>query len=278
MQCLLFGIKFFSLWSTWTLPYPPSSRLHDNNNNFNWPPPHHLSSCLCLCGDGGGRGRSWGHQCQVPHCGHWAGGPNITNLLDFDRAKTTATITICNRFPHPHGNVHAVVARHRWGRPWQHHCPASAHFCVMLDSHHDTECRIQELDLPHRGEQMQLSSLEPVLDPHWGCLRDAPSRHGARFQGGRISHMRTSFQRSIIIPFLCSLLPIKLYGSMMQYQLQDLAISSMSSLPPQILLGAGTLCAHGQEIVQDVSWLPNFTGWHFHPVHVLHIKFTRGNR
>jgi hypothetical protein len=68
------------------------------------------------------------------------------------------------------------------------------------------------------------------------------------------------FNGAFIIPFLCSLLPIKLYGSMMQYQLQDLAISSMSSLPPQILLGAGTLCAHGQEIVQDVSWLPNFTG------------------
>ena len=196
MQCLLFGIKFFSLWSTWTLPYPPSSRLHDNNNNFNGPPPHHLSSCLCLCGGDGGKGSSWGHQCQVPHCGHWAGGPNITNLLDFDRAKTTATIAICNRFPHPHGNVHVVVARHHWGRPWQHHCPVSAHFCAMLDSHHVTECRIQELDLPHRGEQMQLFSLEPVLD-HWGCLRDAPSRHGACFQGERISHRCTSFQRSI---------------------------------------------------------------------------------
>jgi hypothetical protein len=26
------------------------------------------------------------------------------------------------------------------------------------------------------------------------------------------------------------------------------------------LLGAGKLCAHGQEMVQDISWLPNLTG------------------
>jgi hypothetical protein len=39
-------------------------------------------------------------------------------------------------------------------------------------------------------------------------------------------------------------------------QLQDLAVSSISILP-QVLLGEGTLCALGQEIVQDVSGLPN---------------------
>jgi hypothetical protein len=46
---------------------------------------------------------------------------------------------------------------------------------------------------------------------------------------------------------------------MRQYQLQDLAIFSISSLQ-QLLLGAGTLRALMQEIVQDLSWLPNLIG------------------
>jgi hypothetical protein len=81
------------------------------------------------------------------------------------------------------------------------------------------------------------------------------------------------FNAEFRIPFLYGLLPIILYKSMRQYQLQDLAISSISILP-QVLLGAGTLCALGQEIVQDVSWLPNLMELCFHPVHVLYMKFT----
>jgi hypothetical protein len=53
--------------------------------------------------------------------------------------------------------------------------------------------------------------------------------------------------------------PSFLYRSMRQYQLQDLAISSISSLQ-QVLLGAGTLCALKQDIVQDIPWLPNLMG------------------
>jgi hypothetical protein len=61
---------------------------------------------------------------------------------------------------------------------------------------------------------------KPVLDPHCGCLGDEPLCPGTHFQGG--------------------------------------AISSICSLP-QAFLGAGTLWALGQEIVQDISWLPNST-------------------
>jgi hypothetical protein len=62
---------------------------------------------------------------------------------------------------------------------------------------------------------------KPVLDPHCGCLDDDPICHGTHFCGG--------------------------------------AISSICSLP-QVLLGAGTLWALRQEIVQDISWLPNLMG------------------
>jgi hypothetical protein len=67
------------------------------------------------------------------------------------------------------------------------------------------------------------------------------------------------FNEVFMIPLLDSLLPIILYRSVRQYHLQDLAISSMSSFL-QVLLGAGTLCALGQEILQDLSWLLNLTG------------------
>jgi hypothetical protein len=67
------------------------------------------------------------------------------------------------------------------------------------------------------------------------------------------------FNGALMIPFLYGLLPIILYRSVRQYQLQDLAISSISRFL-QVLLCAGTLSALGKEIVQDISWLPNLTG------------------
>ncbi len=54
-----------------------------------------------------------------------------------------------------------------------------------------------KLVLLHGGGQGQLSSLEPALDTHCGCLGDAPGLHGACFHGGWRSHGRPSFQLSI---------------------------------------------------------------------------------
>jgi hypothetical protein len=48
------------------------------------------------------------------------------------------------------------------------------------------------------------------------------------------------FNGAFMIPFLYGLLPIILYKSVRQYQLQDLAISSISSCS-QVLLCAGTI-------------------------------------
>jgi hypothetical protein len=59
------------------------------------------------------------------------------------------------------------------------------------------------------------------------------------------------FNEAFMIPFLYGLLPIILYRSMTKYQLQDLTISSISSLP-QVLLSGGILCALRQEIAQDI--------------------------
>jgi hypothetical protein len=66
------------------------------------------------------------------------------------------------------------------------------------------------------------------------------------------------FNGAFMTSFLYGLIPIILYRSVRQYHLQDLAISTISSFL-QVLLGAETLRALGQDIIQDISWLPNLT-------------------
>jgi hypothetical protein len=150
---------------------------------------------------------------------------------------------------------------------------ALAFFLLCLMAIIFTGWRIQKLVLPHGGGQGQLSSFEPVLDPHCGCLvMPLVAMVLAFMEGGDLMGAH-HFNWAFMIPFLKGSLPIMLYRSTRQYQLLDLAVSSISSLP-QNLLSAGTLCALGQKIIQDVSGLSNLTGWHFHPVQRLHMKFT----
>jgi hypothetical protein len=66
------------------------------------------------------------------------------------------------------------------------------------------------------------------------------------------------FNGAFMIPILYGLLPILLYRSVRQYQLQDLAISPISSYL-QVFWMQEHLCALRKEIVQDISWLQNLT-------------------
>ncbi len=154
------------------------------------------------------------------------------------------------------------MAHRPWGWPWWHHRQSSAHFSILLDGHHVAAWIIQELELLHREGQWQLSSLEPAV----AASVMPPVAVVLAFREGRALMGALHFNGAFIISFLYGLLLIILYNSMRQYQLRGLAVSSISCLPPQVLLGAGTLCALGREIVQILSWLPNLSGWHFHPV------------
>jgi hypothetical protein len=73
---------------------------------------------------------------------------------------------------------------------------------------------------------------KPVLNPHCGCLGDAPGCHGARFCGGLRSHGRPSFQWSIHDFIFIQLITQHFIQNYEAILLQDLlAISSISSLP-----------------------------------------------
>jgi hypothetical protein len=114
------------------------------------------------------------------------------------------------------------------------------------------------------------SSLKLVLNPHCGCLGNAPGCHGAWFHGGWWSHTGAlHFNWAVSIHDTIS----KRIITHHTIEAWD-NISFKTWLSLQFMLGAGTLCALGQEIIQDVSGLPNLTGWHIHPVHRLNMKFT----
>jgi hypothetical protein len=63
------------------------------------------------------------------------------------------------------------------------------------------------------------------------------------FVEGRVLTGALHFNGAFMIPFLYGLSSIIIHRSMRQYQLQDLAISTISILPPQVLLGAETCYA-----------------------------------
>jgi hypothetical protein len=78
------------------------------------------------------------------------------------------------------------------------------------------------------------------------------------FCGGQRSHGCPSFQWSIHDTISIRLISHHIIQKH-EAITSSLAIFSTSSFL-QVLLGAGTLCSLVQEIVQDISWLPNLTG------------------
>jgi hypothetical protein len=87
--------------------------------------------------------------------------------------------------------------------------------------------------------------LNQLLIPTVAALLMPPVAVALTFMEGKNLTGTLHFNGAFMIPFLYSILPITLYESVMQYQLQDLAISSIRSFL-QILLGAGALCALGK--------------------------------
>jgi hypothetical protein len=118
---------------------------------------------------------------------------------------------------------------------------------------------LEEPVLQHGGGQGHCPLLNQFLISTAAALVMPPVAMVLAFAEGGDLTGALHFNGAFMIPFLYGLLPIILYKSLRLYQLQDLLISSISSIL-QVLLGTGTLCALGKEIIQDISWLPNFTG------------------
>jgi hypothetical protein len=94
--------------------------------------------------------------------------------------------------------------------------------------------------------------LNQISIPTVAALVMPPVAMALAFVEGRDLLGALHFNEALMMPFLYGLLPIIFYRSVRQYWLQDLAISSISS-SPQVLLGARTLCALGQKIIQNIS-------------------------
>ena len=168
--------------------------------------------------------------------------PSITKLLDFDRTKTFIALG---------GGIDSSTAS----------SAGAAAFAAFSASALFVSCLTAVMSLAKDYESIFSSTVEndydfPLLQfsiPAVAASVIPPVAVALSFSRGGDVTAALHFNGAIIVPFLYGLLPIVLYRGVRQLQGQDSAIPSISSVP-QVLLGAGTLCALGQEI------LPNLMG------------------
>jgi tyrosine-specific transport protein len=205
--------------------------------------------------------------------------PSVTKLLDFDRAKSTVAISI--------GSLIPMLMYIAW-------CYASlgggldtstssgvgaAAFAAFSMSALFVSCLTAVMSLAEECESIFMRRTtttveDEVEDYDDGDCIAPPSRFSipaviasvmppvaaalAFARGGDLTGA-LHFNGAFIVPILYGILPIVLYRGVRQSQARDSPLYSISGLP-QMLLGAGTIGAIGQEIVQEVSCLPHLTG------------------
>ena len=185
--------------------------------------------------------------------------PSITKLLDFDRAKTTAAIAIGSLIPMGMYIAWCYAALGGGLDGTTASGAGAAAFTAFSASALFVSCLTAVMSLAEEYESLLFSRTEEDEDgdcpisnrfsiPAVAASVMPPVALALAFAEGGDLTGALHFNGAFIVPFLYGLLPIILYRSVRQYQLQDSAIS-ISSLP-QVLLGAGTVCALGQEMVQ----------------------------
>jgi tyrosine-specific transport protein len=185
--------------------------------------------------------------------------PSITKLLDFDRAKTTAAIAIGSLIPMGMYIAWCYAALGGGLDGTTASGAGAAAFTAFSASALFVSCLTAVMSLAEEYESLLFSRTEedddgdcPTISNRFSIPAVAasvmpPVAVALAFAEGGDLTGALHFNGAFIVPFLYGLLPIILYRSVRQYQHQDSAIS-ISSLP-QVLLGAGTVCALGQEIV-----------------------------
>ena len=196
--------------------------------------------------------------------------PSITKLLDFDRTKSSIAIAIGSFIPMAMyiawsfaslgGGLDNSIANGAGAAAFTAFsaavlvgsCVSSTMSCAeeyesMISSvaDDDDSCRIKDrFSVP----AVALSMAPPVAIAL------------AMAEGGDLTGA-LHFNGAFIAPVLYGLLPIVLYQSVQNIDANgndDSSSISLSNLSlPQVLLGAGTFAALGQEIISDISNLPN---------------------
>lgn len=188
--------------------------------------------------------------------------PSITKLLDFDRTKTFIAIAIGSFIPMGMYIAWCYAALGGGLDSSTASSAGAAAFTAFSASALFVSCLTAVMSLAEEYESIFSRTVEDDYDcplsnqfsiPAVAASVIPPVAVALAFSKGGDVTAALHFNGAIIVPFLYGLLPIALYRGVRQLQGQDSAIPSISSVP-QVLLGAGTLCALGQEI------LPNFMG------------------
>lgn len=195
--------------------------------------------------------------------------PSITKLLDFDRTKSTIAIAVGSAIPMfmyiawcfaaTGGGLDNSVATG----------PGAAAFTAFSASALVGSSVAAVMSLSEEYESIINSVVEDNSSPQLNNKFSVPAVvlsmappvaiSLAVTQGGGVDLTSAlHFNGAFITPVLYGLLPILLYQSVQKKKANaDDVRSSTSFSLPQVLLGAGTIAALGQEMIQDLSSLPN---------------------
>ena len=198
--------------------------------------------------------------------------PSVTKLLDFDRAKSTIAISIGSFIPmlmyvawcyaSLGGGLDASTSSSA-GSAALASFSMSALFVSSLTA-------VMSLAEEYEAIFSRRTTAAAKYDDDGDCIAPSsrfsipavaasvipPVAMALAFVGGGDLTAALHFNGAFIVPILYGILPTILYGGVRQLRVRDTALHWMDGLP-QLMLGAGTICAIGQEIVQEVSCLPN---------------------
>jgi tyrosine-specific transport protein len=198
--------------------------------------------------------------------------PSVTKLLDFDRAKSTIAISIGSFIPML---MYVAWCYASLGGGLDVSTSSSAGSVALAAfsmSALFVSCLTAVMSLAEECEAIfsRRTTTASTVDDEGDCIAPSsrfsipavaasvipPVGAALAFAGGGDVTSALHFNGAFIVPILYGILPTILYGGVRQLRVRDAALQSMNGLP-QLLLGAGTICAIGQEIVQEVSCLQN---------------------
>jgi len=193
--------------------------------------------------------------------------PSITKLLDFDRAKSTVAIALGSFIPMAMYLAWCYAVLGGGLDNSMESGAGAAAFTAFSASALVGSCVAAVMSLCEEYESIIAGVVEdgeencPVENrfslPAVALSMAPPTAVALAFAKGGDLTGALHFNGAFITPFLYGLLPIILFQSVQNNEANDDNIPVSLSFP-QVVLGAGTVGALGQEIFQDLTHLPNF--------------------
>jgi len=192
--------------------------------------------------------------------------PSITKLLDFDRTKSTIAVAMGSFIPMAMYISWCFVALGGGLDSSTASGAGAAALTAFTASALIGSCVAAVMSLAEEYESIISSMVEeddscPVKStfsvPAVAASMAPPVAVALAFAKDGDLTGALHFNGAVITPFLYGLLPIILFQSMQKKEDEGASSTMSLSSLPQVLLGAGTVGALGQEIMQDIANLPN---------------------